>query len=406
MQDLTLVDGKDAATRVVKTLRAGVGTSTADDPVAAGREAVDAALARLGDAAPALLVVFASVRYDLPRLLAAIRQAAGSAEVVGATTSGNLHEGRLAAPGTEVAVLALAGDRYRFGVASVTDVSSDAYQAGRTLARAARDAAGAADLPHHALLLLVDGLAGAQQTLLNGIYRVGGAAVPVVGGCAADDRKLERTFVFHGDRVLTDAAVAVWLGSDHPVSVVCRHGWRPMGLPMLVTRVDGPVVHEIAGRPAREVFEENFRCEGPPHELVWEMPGGYYSAGAFGLIEPDGSLLIRGAFIDPDGVIRTFAPLPTYSAVHLVSCQQDDLLDTADEIADLALRDAVDPAVLLTFSCVARLDILRDRGGEEAARLQAAAGDVPTFGFYTYGEYARTRGVAGYHNATIAAVAL
>ena len=33
-----------------------------------------------------------------------------------------------------------------------------------------------------------------------------------------------------------------------------------------------------------------------------------------------------------------------------------------------------DASVLLVFSCIARLDILQDRGAEEAARLQAAAG--------------------------------
>ena len=37
---------------------------------------------------------------------------------------------------------------------------------------------------------------------------------------------------------------------------------------------------------------------------------------------------------------------------------------------------------------------------------QAAAGSIPTFGFYTYGEFARNRSVAGHHNATVAALAL
>lgn len=406
MEHLTPANGELATADTTKSLRAGIGASTVDDPTAAGEAAVQAALAQLGGAPPSLLVVAASVRYDLPRLLSAVYETAGQAPVVGATTSGHLYRGHLAPPGTGVAVLALAGDRYRIGVASATGVSSDAFEVGRRLARDARDAAGAADCPHSALLLLVDGLAGAQQTLLSGVYRVGGAAVPVIGGAAGDDRRLEQTFVFDGDRVLTDAAVAVWLGSSRPVRVVCRHGWQPLGLPQLVTRVDGPVVHEIGGRPAREVFEEHFRYQGPPHDLVWEMPGGYYSAGAFGLIEPDGSLLIRGAFIDGDGVIRTFAPLPAYSAVHLVSCGQPDLLRVADEISGQALEGVADPAVLLTFSCVARLDILREHGAQEPARLQTAAGAVPTFGFYTYGEYARTRGVAGYHNATIATVAL
>jgi hypothetical protein len=75
---------------------------------------------------------------------------------------------------------------------------------------------------------------------------------------------------------------------------------------------------------------------------------------------------------------------------------------------DVAARavNGRDASVLLVFSCIARLDILQERGAEEATRLQAAAGSVPIFGVYTYGEFARTTSVAGYHNSTVAAVAL
>jgi hypothetical protein len=61
---------------------------------------------------------------------------------------------------------------------------------------------------------------------------------------------------------------------------------------------------------------------------------------------------------------------------------------------------------LLAFSCAARAMIFRDRAPEEAARLQAAAGDIPTFGFYCCAEFARTAGVLGTHNATLTALAL
>ena len=65
-----------------------VGSSTADDPRTAGREAVDAALggapARDGD----LLLLFASVRYDLHALHAAAVEHAAPARVVGASTAG------------------------------------------------------------------------------------------------------------------------------------------------------------------------------------------------------------------------------------------------------------------------------------------------------------------------------
>ena len=40
----------------------------------------------------------------------------------------------------------------------------------------------------------------------------------------------EQTFVFYDDRVLKDAAVGLWIGSDEPVSVTVGHGWHPIGL--------------------------------------------------------------------------------------------------------------------------------------------------------------------------------
>ena len=180
--------------------------------------------------------------------------------------------------------------------------------------------------------------------------------------------------------------------------------WHAIGLPLLVTSVEGQIVREIAGRPARDVFEEHIR-QGDTDELDRVRPGGYYSTHAFGLVEPDGSHLIRGVFMDTDGNIRTFAPLPVYSAIQIVACEPDDLLAVSHSIAEESVAGG-DAGLVLVFSCVARLDVLQERGPEEAERLQAAAGTVPIFGIYTYGEFARTSSVAGYHNSTVAAVAL
>jgi hypothetical protein len=226
-----------------------------------------------------------------------------------------------------------------------------------------------------------------------------------VGGAAAADRQLTATYVFHDGRVLHDGAVAVWIGSARPLTVAHAHGWQTHGLPLLVTKVDGTRVHEIAGRPAQDVVRENFRYDDPEQEITTDRAPGYHSAHAFGLLEPDGTQLIRGAYFDDDGMVHTFTPLPLYSAVQVVSSGPDELLGISGQIAAEALA-GIDASVLLAFSCVARLDILRERGAEEPARLQAAAGAVPTFGFFTYGEFARTTSVAGYHNATVAALAL
>jgi hypothetical protein len=384
----------------------GIGMSQAVTAWMAGHEAAACAVAELGGETPALVLVFGSVRYDLPDLLAGVRSVTDETPLAGATSSGHFADGVVVPPGRGVAVLAMTAGPYRFGVGSVGDVPADPVAAGRELARAARAAAGSERSPHAALIVMSDGLAGHQQALLTGMHKVTGAAVPVVGGAAGDDRRLACTSVFHGDRVFAGGgAVAVWVNSPWPLAVVADHGWHPVSLPLLVTKVDGPVVHEIAGRRAVDVFREHFRHDELDRELGWVRRPGYHSAHAFGLIEPDGSQLIRGAYLDDDGALRTFCPLPAYSPVQIVSCQPDDLLAVTEGVVarTLAGRDA---SVVLAFSCMARLDILRERGPEEAALLRRAAGDVRTFGFYTYGEYARTTSVAGYHNATLATIAL
>jgi hypothetical protein len=234
---------------------------------------------------------------------------------------------------------------------------------------------------------------------------VAGASVPVAGGAAGDDRRLVETFVFHDGTVLADGAVGVWIDSPHPLDVVVAHGWRPVSLPLLVTRAEGTAIHEIAGRPALDVFRDAFPEGDIVRALCYAPVDGWPRSHALGLIEPDGTQLIRGVFLDDAGVLRTFTPLPPYSAVQIVTCTPDDLLAVSGGIATKALAGR-QAGALLVFSCVARLDILRDRGGEEARRLQDAAGAVPTIGYLTYGEFARTTSVAGYHNATVAAIAL
>jgi hypothetical protein len=50
--------------------------------------------------------------------------------------------------------------------------------------------------------------------------------------------------------------------------------------------------------------------------------------------------------------------------------------------------------------------VLGDRTPEEPRLLHERAAGVPTFGFYSYGEFARTRSVLGTPTATLTAIAL
>ena len=151
-------------------LFASTGASESDGAAEAGRAAAQQAMSGLGGRTPALVVVYPSVRYDLPELVAAIRSVTGEAPLVGATSSGHFHGANLVEPARGVAVLAMTAGPYQFGVASVDHLSVDGVVAGQRLARAARDAAGSRT-PRATVLLFSDGLGVEQQELVVGIHR-------------------------------------------------------------------------------------------------------------------------------------------------------------------------------------------------------------------------------------------
>ncbi|MCW2994775.1 MAG: hypothetical protein JWQ18_2270, partial [Conexibacter sp.] len=79
---------------------------------------------------------------------------------------------------------------------------------------------------------------------------------------------------------------------------------------------------------------------------------------------------------------------------------------------DAACREALDGLdgedvrALVVFDCNARLLFLGDGVGDEVDRILAHAGDAAVAGLYTYGEIARTRGTAGFHQQTLVVLAI
>jgi hypothetical protein len=81
--------------------------------------------------------------------------------------------------------------------------------------------------------------------------------------------------------------------------------------------------------------------------------------------------------------------------------------------AGYACRDAIDalggarPLGLLAFDCESRGTLLGAEGvRHEVSRMTHEADGVPIAGLYTWGEIARTRGINGYHNQTLAVLAV
>ncbi len=176
-----------------------------------------------------------------------------------------------------------------------------------------------------------------------------------------------------------------------------------MSLPLLVTRSEGLVIHEIGGRPASDVFRE---FASRQTEKVIQSNGFAWQASfALGLIEPDGSYLVRGVNPTPAGPLHSFTSLPPFSAVQVMTGTPESMLSVIDGVIGSA-KTYGDESVLLAFDCIARMDIMGDDYPDEVARIAKAADGSTCFGVYTYGEFGRSQGVGGVHNSTLTTLAL
>jgi hypothetical protein len=377
-----------------------VGSSAEDDARRAGLEAARRAI---DGPEPAVLIAFASDDLDLEAFAAAVAEVAGDVPVVGCSTAGEI--GPTGVSDGAVVVVGLGGPGFSVRTSLARDASADLRRAGAEVTAGALPE----DREHRAVILLSDGLAGDQQEVVRGAYSVAGALIPLVGGCAGDEMRMQRTRQIYGAEVLTDAVIAVGLASDAPIGVAAQHGWTRVGEPMLVTAADANRVLELDGRPALDVYVEQLGVSA-------EMAADPSAFASFALTHPLG-LARRGGeevrFVAggdvADRSLRCIAEVPVGGLVHLMEGDVSSVLGATDA----ACADAVaalgdhEPLGLMVFDCVARRAVLTgDSTTEEIDAIRSHARGAPIAGFYTYGEFSRSVGIRGFHNQTLVVLAL
>ena len=379
----------------------GVGRDAGTDSRAATRAA--AAQALVG-AEPKLVTVFSAITHDPAEVLAAAQEAAPGVPVIGCSTHGEIAPGG-PTDGT-VTVAAIGGPGFTVSTAVGRRVSGRQREAGMEVARCVDEV----DAPHKVLMLLTDGLIRDQESILRGCYLALGAGVPLFGGAAADGWRMDAVYLMADGEVLGDAVVAVTIGSEAPLSVAVRHGWRKVGEPMMVTSAANGRVYTLDDRPALDVYLD--RLGAPPEA--------YTDAAAFtefALPRPLGvqrrsGVEARNLSTEVDIAGRSIGggmALDHGGLTWAMTGDQESILAATDA----ACQDALDglggrrPVGLFTFSCAALRAVLNDEGIQrESEHLAKWAAEVPYAGFYTYGEIARTHGIDGFHNQTLALLAL
>lgn len=372
----------------------------------AGGHIISALEAKLGDAMPALIMVYASTAQSLDTLAANLQEAFPDACVIGASTAGEFIEtgdGK-----SSVSVVAIAGELEADAVLC-RDVASNPDLA---IASAVEALPETGSYAHRTGILLLDPLAGVSEEVTLAAGVAFGLETPLVGGAAGDDLGMNETFVTAGGEVASNAAVVAQIFSYKPLTIGVSHGHEAISEPIEVTRAEGNVVYELDGRPAWDVWAERTRGSAAkrdvnPDEVTSEELGSFllrYEAG----LKSGGGLKVRAPLgRGEDGSLSFACGIAEGAKIVITESEPERQVESAREAARAAKEQISGPvAGAVVFDCICRNLILGERFGDAVRGMSEVLGGVPLAGFETYGEIALEGGsMSGFHNTTTVVLA-
>ena len=380
-----------AATDAPPSLQVRRGGSTSEDAQVAVRELAEAI--RQDDMS--LVIFYCGPDYDLAALGEAIKAEFGDVPTAGCTTSGHLAGGRYQHGGLVGASLAsprLAAHPYLIeGLADFT--LEDGYKHAEALRGEAVRLGHRPEPSKTFVLHLIDALAGREEVVAMGLD-MGLEGVQLVGGSAADESRIEGTFVYHDGAFRQDCAQLMMVHTDHKFHVFKHQHFAASDTKMVVTKADPSerVVKRINGRPAAQEYARILGIELNPgdasplmrHPAVVRMAGEIFMRTPMAVDEDDG---MRFACAIEEGVV-----LSTGVNHNMTDCLREEMETLREKIGT--------PAVLVGFDCTGRVHEMETTNQVDSISDIFNANNAVVFA--TYGEQ-----LGGMHiNQTLTAVAI
>ncbi len=368
------------------------------DAAGAGSELGSKIAAALDPNPPDVVILFAAPSYAFSALLQSLTESCRPKLLVGCSSAGEFTSDK--ALNSAACAVAIVSTEMAFAAGVAEHVTADrAVSATRLIS--SFEGIHSKEYEYRSALVLADVLAGYTEDLLEQLTLLTGGRYQLFGGGAGDEERFQRTHVFFGTRVLTDAAVALEILSKKPVGIGVNHGWRPAGPIMRVTEADGMRLVSLNSAPAIEAMEEHAETTGQRLDRGEPVP--FFLHNVFGINTGSGYKLRVPLGIDADGAILCAAEIPEGSLVCVMQTDKGSAADAASQAACSAIGQlhGNPPSVALFFDCAAtRLRMGQDFGVELDA-VTSALQPAAYAGCNTYGQIARVAGqFSGFHNCT------
>lgn len=363
-----------------------LGHSEDIDSADAINEVLQACTEVLGGRTPQAGLLYAGIDHDFQELLDGIIARYPDLQLIGCTTHGEFSSAGFAED--SVVLMLLHAERVRFRAGIGEGVRADPEGATR---QAVAMALNGLDAPVRLCITVPEGLGVDTTAILGTLGAELGRGVPVCGGMAGDQLRMEQTYQFCNGAVYTDAVPVLLFAGPLHVATGVASGWVPMGGEHRVTDAAGPLISEIDGEPVRDLWARYFGSTelsgSPPLIAVYPEAG----PGDEPIDEEVTDFYLSAPFsFDEAGCMFMQPPVPAGARVRFADATRDQILSGvgASTACARATYPGEAPEAALVFSCAGRHAMLGTRVGRELEQFKECIGpNVPTIGFYTYGEF-------------------
>jgi hypothetical protein len=355
------------------------------------------------DSPETVVLAFCAPAYrDQPSVIAELRGLFPNAQLLGCSTSGEIHGDQIRDRSMAVLVFRFERASIRVARAKLAGPGDSEDVGGRIASELRRPGL-------RGIFALSDGLLVNGSALMKGINAaLGDTPVPVSGGLAGDLNLFKSTWLITESGTTEPGWVAAigFYGETVDLRQSSQGGWDIFGPERTVTRSRGNILYEIDGRPALDLYKEYLG------EKAGELP-------ASGLLFPlqirrnegDERRLVRTVLaVDEESRSVTFAgDVPEGVFAQFMRANFERVIDAAGRAGEVASKGGAEPRLVLAVSCVGRRLALGARAEEEVEALREALPPAALLaGFYSYGELGAT--VSGrpcdLHNQTMTILTL
>lgn len=239
---------------------------------------------------------------------------------------------------------------------------------------------------------------GSTTRFCDGLKELG-EDIQIFGGVTcSDDITSDDSCVFTKAYGFSESSIIIvfYGGEDFYVDSIKVTGWKPLGREFHVTKSQGSLLQELDGIPAYDVYHKYLNIKNDENF--------FYNTLEFPLFyeHNDTTILRTPVSSNADGSINMTSDMDIGSVVRISYGDPSTIVESIKQ--DSRRIAEFGPDVLHIFSCAARRTFWTNK--EPTYEIQPFHDIAPSCGFFSHGEFLRTKGNLNQHNVTLVIAAM